>query len=107
MTSPFRVATSTPRRTSSRPDFVLSPWHDQVPEHDIDAGLEALQSASFDQLEPHASEFERGLILAVACAGNDRQPLVGQARSVTVVALAGQLDRDGRHRIGQTTISGE
>ena len=76
---------------------MLSPWHDQVPEHDIDAGLEALQSASFDQLEPHASEFERGPILAVACAGNDRQPLVGQARSVTVAALEGQLDRAGDH----------
>jgi hypothetical protein len=42
---------------------VLSPWHDQVPEHDIDAGLEALQSAPFDQLVPHATEFERGPIL--------------------------------------------
>ena len=74
---------------------VLSPWHDQVPEHDIDAGLEALQSASFDQLVPQATEFERGLVLAEACTGNDRQPLVGQARSIAVAALEGQIDRVG------------
>ena len=41
--------------------------------------LEALHSAPFDQLVPNATEFERGLMLAVACAGNERQPLVGQA----------------------------
>src|SRR5690348_4959059 len=65
------------------PDM-FRPWHDDISERHISTGLEALQSAFFDQFIAELTELKSGLIVAEARSGDDAKPYIGEARPVAV-----------------------
>src|SRR6266540_1630162 len=80
---------------AASPDM-FRPWHDDIAETHIGTGLEALQSAFFDQFIAEPTELKSGLVVAEARSGDDakrNQVLIGkQCR---------------RHHLGQNIESGE
>src|SRR5216683_2041842 len=100
---------------------MFRPWHDDISERHICTGLEALQSAFFDQFIAELTELKSGLIVAEARSGDDAEPYIGEARPVAVAILEAQIDHPAndernqvligkqcrRHHLGQNIESGE
>src|SRR4029077_12747776 len=100
---------------------MFCPWHDDISERHIGTGLEALQSAFFDQFIAEPTESKSGLVVAEARAGYDTKPYISEARSVAVAMLEAEVDHPAndkrsqvligkqcrRHHLGQNVESGE
>src|ERR1700688_880588 len=100
---------------------MFRPWHDDISERHICTGLEALQSAFFDQFIAELTELKAGLIVAEARSGDDAKPYVGEARPVAVAVLEAEINHPAndernqvligkqcrRHHLGQNIESGE
>src|SRR5579863_3959512 len=105
---------------AARPN-VFRPWHHDISERHVCTGLEAFQSAFFDQFIAQLPESKAGLIVAEARSGDDAKPYIGEARPVAVAMLEAEVNHPAnyernqvfigkqcrRHHLGQNIESGE
>src|SRR3984893_6903590 len=102
------------------PDM-FRPGQNDISKVHIGPGLEALPSASFDQVIAEPAEAVSGLVVAESRSGERAKQYVGEARTVAVAALEAEIDRSAgnqgkqipiriecrRHEFGQNIQSGE
>src|SRR5216683_719264 len=102
------------------PDM-FRPGQNDISKVHIGPGLEALQSASFDQVIAEPAEAVSGLVVAESRSGERAKQYIGEARTVAVAALEAEIDRSAgnqgkqipiriecrRHEFGQNVQSGE
>src|SRR5260370_19377098 len=72
---------------------MFRPWHDVTSEQHIGPGLEALQSAFFDQFIAEATESKSDLVVAEVWAGYHAKVYIGEARTVAVAMLEAEVNR--------------
>jgi hypothetical protein len=73
------------------PDM-LRPWHDVTSEQHVSPGLEAFQSALFDEFIAETAEFKSDLVIAEVRAGYHPKVYVREARPVTVTILDAEVN---------------
>src|SRR5882724_1373028 len=97
------------------------PWHDDISERHIGTGLEARQSAFFDQFIAEPTKSKAVLVVAETRSGDDAKPDIGEARPVAVAMLEAEVGHAAndegsqvligkqcrRHHLGQNIESGE
>src|SRR5688572_30615650 len=69
------------------------PRQDETSEGHVGPGLEARQSAPFDEVMAEPPESESGLIVVEAGSGDHAKASVGEAGAVAVAALQAEIDR--------------
>jgi hypothetical protein len=85
---------------------MFRPGHDKISKAHVGPGLEAPQSAFFDQLIAKPAESKSGLVVVEVWAGYHAKPYIGEARTVAVAMLEAEInrpaDRQGKKvRIGK------
>src|SRR3984893_4908905 len=83
---------------------MFRPWHDDTSERHICTGLEALQSAFFDQLVTELTESKTGLIVAEARSGDNAKEYIGEARPVAVAMLDAEINHSANYERKQVLI---
>src|ERR1700728_3101859 len=100
---------------------MFRPRHDDISEAHIGTGLEAVQSAFFDQFIAEPTELKSGLVVAEARSGDDAKPYIAETRGVAVAVLEAEVDHPANdegsqvligkqcwgHNLGQNIESGE
>ena len=69
---------SAAQQITASPDM-FRPWHDKISEDHTGPGLEALQSAFFDQFIAEPTESKSGLVVAEVRSCYDAKPYIGEA----------------------------
>src|SRR5882762_6236123 len=109
-----------PYQIPASPDM-FRPGQNDISKVHIGPGLEAPQSASFDQVIAKPSEAVSGLVVAESRSGERAKQYIGEARTVAVAALEAEIGRSAgnqgkqipiriecrRHEFGQNIQSGE
>src|SRR4029077_11640483 len=72
---------------------MFRPGHDKISKAHIGPGLEAPQSAFFDQFIAKPAESTSGCVVVEMWTGDHAKPYIGEARTVAVAMLEAEVNR--------------